>query len=103
VVNAEYDPHYFLRRAAALQAAFERSHRADRFVVLTGESHMSEVFSINSKDDSLTREIARFIRRNPDARAGACPQRAPPRTATFRVPAESLSRSSPEMPLASIP
>ena len=103
VVNAEYDPHYFLRRAAALQAAFERSHRADRFVVLTGESHMSEVFSINSKDDSLTREIARFIRRNPDAREGACPQRAPPRTATFRVPAESLSRSSPEMPLASIP
>lgn len=103
VVNAEYDPQYFLRRAAALQAIFERSHRTDRFVVLTGESHMSEVFSINSKDESLTREIARFIRRDLDAREGACPQRVPPRTATFRVPAESLSRSSPGMPPGSIP
>jgi acetyl esterase/lipase len=103
LVNAEYDPQYFLRRAAALQAAFERSHRADRFVVLTGESHMSEVFSINSKDESLTREIRRFIRQRLDGREGACPQHAPPQTATFRVPAESLSRSSPGMPLASIP
>jgi acetyl esterase/lipase len=103
VVNAEYDPQYFLRRAAALQTTFERSHRADRFVVLSGESHMSEVFSINSEDENLTRELARFIRRHPDALEGACQQRAPPRTATFRVPAESLSRSSPGMPPASIP
>jgi acetyl esterase/lipase len=103
VVNAEYDPQYFLRRAAALQTTFERSHRADRFVVLSGESHMSEVFSINSQDESLTREIAHFIRRRLDARAGACPQRALPRTATFPAPAESLSRSSPGMPPASIP
>jgi acetyl esterase/lipase len=103
VVNAEYDPQYFLRRAAALQAAFESSHRTERFVVLTGESHMSEVFSVNSKDESLTREIGPFIRRHLDAREGACQQRAPPRTVTFRVPAKSLSRSSPGMPPASIP
>jgi triacylglycerol lipase len=103
VVNAEYDPEYFLRRAAALHAAFEHSHRTDRFVVLSGESHMSEVFSIDSRDESLTREIGHFIRRHSDLRAAACPQHGPPRTATFRVPAESLSRSSPGMLPASIP
>jgi acetyl esterase/lipase len=103
MVNAEYDPQYFLRRAAALKAAFDRSHRADRFVVLSGESHMSEVFSINSEDESLTREIGRFIRRHLTAREGACQQRAPPRTATFQVPVESLSRSSPETPPALTP
>jgi acetyl esterase/lipase len=65
IVNAELDPQYFLRRAAALKAAFEQSRRADRFVQLTGESHMSEVFSINSADKSLTREIGRFIRQQP--------------------------------------
>ena len=103
IVNAEYDPQYFLRRAAALKRAFERSHRADRFVVLTGESHMSEVFSINSEDASLTREIGQFIRQQLAGRAGACPQRAPPRTATFQVPVESLSQSSRETPPALIP
>jgi acetyl esterase/lipase len=68
IVNAEYDPQYFLRRATALQAAFQRSHRADRFVLLAGESHMSQVFSVNSEDESLAREMARFIRRHLDSR-----------------------------------
>ena len=103
VVNAEYDPLYFLRRATALQGAFERSHRSDRFVVLRGESHMSEVFSVNSQDENLTREIAPFIRRRLDAREETCQQRVPPRTATFRVPAGSLSRSSQGTSPASIP
>lgn len=80
VVNAEYDPPYFLRRAAALKAAFDRSHRSDRFVVLSGESHMSEAFSINSADESLTREIGRFIRQRLNAPAGACQQHVPRQT-----------------------
>jgi acetyl esterase/lipase len=62
IVNAELDPQYFLRRTAALKASFDRTQRADTFVILTGESHMSEIFSINSEDESLTREIDRFIR-----------------------------------------
>lgn len=103
LVNAEYDPEYFLRRAAALKLAFDRSHRSDRFVVLSGESHMSEAFSINSADESLTRELGRFIRQHLNARGGACPQPEPPRTGTFPVPAGSLSRSSPETPPASLP
>jgi acetyl esterase/lipase len=61
IVNAELDPQYFLRRTAALRAAFERSHRRDRFVILRGESHMSEVFSINSNDESLSSEVWHFI------------------------------------------
>ena len=62
IVNAEYDPEYFLRRTAALKAALDRSRRTERFVVLPGESHMSDVFSINSVDETLTREVNRFIR-----------------------------------------
>jgi acetyl esterase/lipase len=62
IVNAEYDPEYFLRRTAALKVALDRSRRTERFVVLRGESHMSDVFSINSVDETLTREVNRFIR-----------------------------------------
>lgn len=62
IVNAEYDPQYFLRRTAALQAALAHAQRTQRFVVLPGESHMSDVFSINSVDETLTRELNRFIR-----------------------------------------
>jgi acetyl esterase/lipase len=61
IVNAEWDPQYFLRRTAALKTAFDRAHRVDRFALLSGESHMSEIFSINSKDQSLSRELRQFI------------------------------------------
>jgi acetyl esterase/lipase len=71
IVNAELDPQYFLRRTAALKASFGRVQRADRFLLLTGESHMSEVFSINSGDENLTREIGRFIRQHLNAREEA--------------------------------
>jgi acetyl esterase/lipase len=62
IVNAEFDPPYFARRAAALKAAFRAAHRVDRFVVISGQSHMGEIFSINSTDQSLSREIGAFIR-----------------------------------------
>ena len=62
IVNAEYDPEYFLRRTTALKAVLDRARRTERFVVLPGESHMSDVFSINSVDETLTREVNRFIR-----------------------------------------
>ena len=62
IVNAEFDPAYFLRRTAALKTAFEGSHRDARFVLLSAESHMSEIFSVNSEDESLSREIDHFIR-----------------------------------------
>ena len=62
IVNAELDPLYFIRRATSLQAAFGRAHRVDRFVVLPGHNHMSDVFSINTTDKSLSREIEDFIR-----------------------------------------
>ena len=103
MVNAEYDPQYFLRRAAALHAAFEHSHRSDRFVVLSGESHMSEAFSINSADESLTHELGHFIRQHLNDREEVCQQHEPPRKVAFQVPVESLSQSSPETPPASTP
>ena len=63
IVNAEFDPPYFVRRASSLRAAFRRAHRGDRFVVLSGQSHMSEIFSMNTRDRTLSREISGFIRR----------------------------------------
>lgn len=60
-VNAQYDPVYFTRRATELKSVFERAHRTDRFVVLAGESHLSQIMSINSVDTSLSRVIEQFI------------------------------------------
>lgn len=62
VANAEFDPDYFLAqrklllsdgRAASIQA-----------VMLAGHNHMSEIDAVNTQDDSLTREILAFTRRN---------------------------------------
>lgn len=61
-VNAEYDPPFFRRHAAALRTAFQRVHRHDRFIVLTAENHMSEIFSVNTKDDGLSRAVEEFTR-----------------------------------------
>jgi triacylglycerol lipase len=61
-VNAEYDAEFFHRHARALHVAFAHAQRKDRFIVLAGHNHMSEVFSINSGDVTLTREIEAFMR-----------------------------------------
>jgi len=60
--NAEYDPEFFLRRREGLKEAFQSAHKSGRFVMLQGHNHMSEVFSINTSDTSLTGEIERFVR-----------------------------------------
>lgn len=62
-VNAAFDPPYFHRQAAMLAAAMGSAQRGrDRFVTLVGHDHMSEVFSINAGDDSLTRQILTFVK-----------------------------------------
>ena len=61
-VNAEYDPPFFRRHAAALRTAFQRVRRHDRFIVLTAENHMSEIFSVNTKDAGLSRAVEEFTR-----------------------------------------
>jgi acetyl esterase/lipase len=61
IVNAQFDPPYFLRRAAGLKAAFAQAHRSDPFVVLPGENHMAEAFSMNTEDEGLSQAVARCV------------------------------------------
>jgi acetyl esterase/lipase len=61
-VNAQYDAAFFLRHAAELQAAFRRANRHDRFIVLPAHNHMSQIFSVNTKDEGLMRAVEEFIR-----------------------------------------
>jgi triacylglycerol lipase len=69
LANAELDPDYFLRqRQTLLSAATPDRSRSIHAALLRGHNHMSEIFSVNSPDMSLTREILNFVRRNPPSR-----------------------------------
>jgi acetyl esterase/lipase len=60
-VNPEFDPAFFQRHAAQLRAAFQSVNRECRFVVLPAENHMSQIFSINTRNEGLSGTIERFI------------------------------------------
>jgi triacylglycerol lipase len=62
IANAELDPPYFLRRGAALKAAFEAAGRRASFATFHGQSHASEVMSINSSDRTVAGVIDDFLR-----------------------------------------
>jgi len=61
-VNPEFDMGFFHRHAAELRSAFQRAERECRFVILTAENHMSQIFSINTQDEGLSGAIEQFIR-----------------------------------------
>ena len=58
---AEHDTPDFLQQAEVLRKGFCSAGRCQRIVMLTGHSHMSEVYSINTADTGLSREILAFI------------------------------------------
>ncbi|WEK02300.1 MAG: alpha/beta hydrolase [Candidatus Sphingomonas phytovorans] len=65
LANAEFDPDYFLRQRQQFLSAVPRDRsRGVSSVMLAGHNHMSEIYSINTSDKSLTREIITFVRRN---------------------------------------
>ncbi|MGY4307999.1 acetyl esterase/lipase [Bradyrhizobium sp. USDA 4369] len=62
IASAELDPPRFVEQFDLLkQAACKRPSGCARSVMLPQHSHMSEVYSINTEDDRLTREIAEFV------------------------------------------
>ncbi|MGJ5204855.1 alpha/beta hydrolase [Bradyrhizobium sp. HKCCYLR20261] len=62
IASAEMDPPRFVEQFDLLkQAACKRPAGCARSVMLPQHSHMSEVYSINTDDDRLTREIAEFV------------------------------------------
>jgi len=62
IASAELDPPRFVEQYELLkQAACKRPAGCARAVMLPQHSHMSEVYSINTEDDRLTREILEFM------------------------------------------
>ncbi|UFZ06417.1 alpha/beta hydrolase [Bradyrhizobium ontarionense] len=62
IASAELDLPRFVEQYALLkQAACKRPTGCARSVMLPQHSHMSEVYSINTDDDRLTREIVEFV------------------------------------------
>lgn len=59
---AQYDTPDFNQQADILKDAFCRAGRCARVVMLTGHSHMSEIYSVNTADTGLTDEILAFVR-----------------------------------------
>lgn len=62
IASSELDPPRFVEQFDLLkQATCKRPSGCARAVMLPQHSHMSEVYSINTEDDRLTREIAEFM------------------------------------------
>ncbi|CCE07685.1 putative esterase/lipase [Bradyrhizobium sp. STM 3843] len=62
IASAELDPPRFVEQFDLLkQAACKRAIGCAHAVMLPQHSHMSEVYSINTDDDRLTREILAFV------------------------------------------
>jgi len=62
IASAELDPPRFVEQFELLkQAICKRATGCARAVMLPQHNHMSEVYSINTDDDRLTREIAEFV------------------------------------------
>lgn len=59
---AEHDTPDFLQQAEVLRKGFCSAGRCQRILMLTGHSHMSEVYSINTADTGLSSEILAFIK-----------------------------------------
>jgi acetyl esterase/lipase len=63
IATAELDPPMFKQQLDLLQAGLCNSERGcARSLTLPQHSHMSEVYSINTSDDRLTREILEFVK-----------------------------------------
>ena len=63
IVTAELDPDVMGRQFELMKDARCKSPKGcTRALVLPQHSHMSEVYSINTADDRLTREVLDFVR-----------------------------------------
>jgi acetyl esterase/lipase len=63
IATAELDPPMFKQQLDLLQASLCKSERGcARSLTLPQHSHMSEMYSINTSDDRLTRQILEFVK-----------------------------------------
>jgi acetyl esterase/lipase len=62
VVYGELDPAQFIEQAKLMGDALCKANRCSSLLALPKHSHMSEVYAINTKDRSLSDEIAAFVK-----------------------------------------
>jgi acetyl esterase/lipase len=61
IAHGELDVPYYVNQAEALKAGLCREGRCPTFVSLSGQSHMSEIYGLNTKDTSLSEPMRSFI------------------------------------------
>jgi len=61
VAHVELDVPYYINQAEALKTRLCRESRCPRFVLLRGQSHMSEIYGLNTMDTSLSESMRSFI------------------------------------------
>jgi len=62
VAHGELDVPYYINQADALKARLCRESRCPTFAVLTGQSHMSEIYGLNTMDTSLSEPMRLFVK-----------------------------------------
>jgi triacylglycerol lipase len=61
VAHGELDVPYYISQAEALRASLCRDSRCPTFVSLGGQSHMSEIYGLNTMDTTLSEPMRAFI------------------------------------------
>jgi acetyl esterase/lipase len=61
IAHGELDVPYYVNQAEALKAKLCRESKCPTFVSLSGQSHMSEIYGLNTTDTSLSEPIRLFI------------------------------------------
>ncbi|MCC6210493.1 MAG: alpha/beta hydrolase [Burkholderiales bacterium] len=61
LVYAELDPRFFIDQAKILNDALCAQGRCPRLAVLDGHGHISEMYAVNTGDESLTQPLMEFV------------------------------------------
>jgi hypothetical protein len=61
IAHGELDVPYYVNQAEALKARLCRESKCPTFVSLSGQSHMSEIYGLNTTDTSLSGPMRSFI------------------------------------------
>ena len=64
VVHAELDPEFMVADADKLHAALDKAGRPHTYQVAAKHGHMSETYSVNSPDESVSGPVLAFIQKN---------------------------------------
>lgn len=61
ITSAEFDPDEMSSQAAKLNEALDQAHRDHSHLIAQQHGHMSEIYAVNTKDESVTGPVLGFI------------------------------------------